>query len=80
MARLTIPIMIVQDMGYCCPFFFFSHYRRTALIAARLGVSDRAVRYHKEELDAGRMVCAKAPGCLHARITLGGFERKVKLP
>jgi len=34
-------------LGYCCEALFFSLYRDVALIAARLGCSERAIRAHR---------------------------------
>jgi hypothetical protein len=76
MPRLTIRLMIVEDLGYCCPYFFFSHFRRTPLIAARLGVTPRAVRYARA--DCG--TCEGKEGCLRKKITVEGGLRKRPLP
>jgi len=69
MTRPTIKILIEQDLGYCCQWFFFNQFRRTALIAARLGVSDRAIRYSKAEVKKGCLKCENNPTCMreHAR-------------
>jgi hypothetical protein len=66
MARLSIRSMIVEDLGYCCPWFFFSRFRRTALIAARLGVTPQAVRACRSTCGG----CEGKPECLDKRITL----------
>ena len=59
MNRPTIA-SLVRELGYCCEARFFSLYRQTGLIAARLGVSDRAVRYRKAMFKAGLLpYCAK---------------------
>lgn len=71
--RPTIHDMITQDLGYCCEFWFFSYYRQTSLIAARLGVSPRAVRYHKADNKACGL-CQKKEGCL--MISLGAPNRR----
>lgn len=47
--RISIQSMITQDLGYCCEGLFFSLYPQTTLIALRLGVSERAVRYHRAQ-------------------------------
>lgn len=64
MPRLTIKSMILQDLGYCCLWFFFSRHKKTALIADRLGVSDRAVRYTRD----GCGGCANETKCLRKRL------------
>ena len=77
MARITVRSLIEEDLGYCCQHFFFTHYRKTALIAARLGVTDRAVRYAKEAVDEGRETCKGCDRCLKKKITLEGGKRKI---
>ena len=78
MTRPTVKSLITQDLGYCCTWFFFKHYRNTALIAARLGVTQRAVQYAKADVDNGVCRCEGHPGCLNAKITLEGSPRKVR--
>lgn len=65
MTRPTVRSMILEDLGYCCLWFFFDRYKKTALIAARLGVSERAVRYTRE----GCGGCAGNPNCLRKKLT-----------
>jgi hypothetical protein len=62
----TIQYMITQGLGYCCLYAFFRRNKQTGMIAARLGVTERAVRYHKEKMKNGEYVCAKLPTCLKA--------------
>ena len=64
--RLTIEIMVKEDLGYCCLWFFFTRFRRTEVIADRLGVTKRAVKYRKQDLREGRLVCEQAPNCMKA--------------
>lgn len=82
MARLTVRALITEKppsgLGYCCMWFFFKRFRQTALIAARLGVTDRAVRTAKASAKEGS--CAGCPSCLHARFTLEGEPRKISRP
>lgn len=67
MTRLTIKMMIEEDLGYCCEWAFFDLFKRTALIAARLGVTTRAVKYHKAAVREGCKTCEGKPNCLKAR-------------
>ncbi len=76
MARPTVISLVTEGLGYCCTWFFFKHFRQTSLIAARLGVSDRAVRLAKERVDSGEDVCKRCERCLHARITLEKSPRQ----
>ena len=54
----------ISLLGYCCEWRFFSLYKQTCLIAARLGVSDRAVRYRKALWRAGSLRCTGCPRCV----------------
>ena len=60
----TIASMITEDLGYCCVTFFFSRYKKTALVAARLGVSARAVRYAREADRLHPCVCEGREACM----------------
>lgn len=62
--RATVKSMIEEDLGYCCEFAFFSIHKRTALIAARLGVTTRAVQKHKAAKREGCLCCESKPNCL----------------
>jgi hypothetical protein len=74
MPRLTIHTLITEDLGYCCEWFFFSRFRRSALIADRLGVTQRAVQIHRAE--ARHSACENCPNCLRRKITASGELRK----
>jgi len=60
--------LIRDGLGYCCEYAFFRLHKRTGLIAARLGVSDRAVRYHKAAFKAGDLKCECTDRCLKGRL------------
>lgn len=66
MTRPTIRSMVTQDLHYCCLWFFFSRFRRTGLIAARLGVSPQAVRACRSTCGG----CAGGPACMDKKVTL----------
>jgi hypothetical protein len=55
--------LVTKELHYCCEFRFFSLYRRTGLIAERLGVSPQAVRARRRLFLAGGMKCAGCPTC-----------------
>lgn len=55
--------ILIRDMGYCCPFAFFYLFKRTALVATRLGVSTRAVRYAKASC-----TCERSKECLGPKL------------
>ena len=67
MTRQTLKLLITEGLGYCCEFAFFKLHKRTSLIADRLGVSDRAVRYHKMAFKQGDLKCEACKKCLKGR-------------
>lgn len=79
MPKPTICSYICDDLHYCCPFFFFTHFRNTQVIADRLGVTPRAVRVYKSRVDNKIDVCERRESCLHAVYTLSGDKRKIPL-
>jgi len=64
--------MITEDLGYCCEWRFFSLYKNTAMIAARLGIDERTVRKHKAAFAEGRLVCENAANCMKAKTPRSG--------
>lgn len=69
--RITVHDLICgkDGLGYCCEFFFFSKFKRTALIAERLGVTPRAVRYHKMAFVDGVSQCQNLEKCLREKLS-----------
>lgn len=68
-SRFSVELLITQGLGYCCAFVFFRKYKRTAVIAARLGVTPRAVRYAKARFNSGEMKCKNCENCMKDKIT-----------
>lgn len=64
MSRLTLKSMIEVDLGYCCLYAFFRLYRKTPVIADRLGVTTRAVRKYKAAFRAREFECTKKDCCM----------------
>lgn len=54
-----------EGLGYCCPAALFRVTKRTGMIAARLGMTDRTVRLWKARFKAKEIGCEKQPNCLH---------------
>lgn len=78
MTRLTVEALICSEdgLGYCCQYAFFCMYQRTSQIADRLGVTPRAVRYHKMSFAQGDMTCQERKRCLKATLqALGKIPR-----
>lgn len=65
--------MLTRNLGFCCQYAGLEANRRVSspLLAARLGVSDRAIRYKYESLAEGSIRCEGCLNCmkgkLHAR-------------
>ena len=64
----SLNYLITRGLGYCCEYFFFSRFTDTELIAARLGVSERAVRKRKQLLREGKIQCLNCERCLKSRL------------
>lgn len=62
--------LITQELGYCCPWAFFYAFRRTAMIALRLGVETRSIRKWKARVKAGEVTCEGCPGCMRQAVIL----------
>jgi len=67
--RNSIPHLITEGLHYCCVWGFFRYYLRksSALIAARLGVTQRAVEKQRVRMEAGCYKCESTPSCLLKR-------------
>lgn len=61
--RATMKQLIVEDLGYCCPWFFFQCFKRTSVIAARLGYSTRHVRRLRSSCENGEETCRGCGNC-----------------
>lgn len=70
MTRPTIHTLVTQDLGYCCEWFFFSRFRRTAMLATRLGFTRRAIQYAKARVKNGECQCEGNPRCMKHLLTL----------
>lgn len=56
----TIPLtehLITQGLGYCCLWAFFTLFKRTGLIAIRLGVTPQTIRRYKARFRGGEFKC-----------------------
>lgn len=66
----NIRSMIVEDLGYCCPWLFFRGFRKSSLIAARLGVATRSIQVVKASCDNGYEECTNAPTCMKGKLAI----------
>lgn len=68
--RVTFKSLVTGKHGlnYCCVWAFFKLHKRTGLIAARLGLTDRAVRYNKARFKSGEFACEKCEKCLKGKL------------
>lgn len=64
MTRITIKHLVVEELGYCCEWAFFSLFRQTTKISERLGVSRQAIKKRKALRREGCIKCEGKPNCL----------------
>lgn len=72
MTRLTIDHLVTSKdgLGYCCLWFFLTRFRRTRLVADRLGVSMEAVNAHRRKVKCGQLQCESRGSCMDVKITM----------
>ncbi len=78
MARITLRSLVTQDLKYCCLWFFLTRFRRSRVVADRLGLDIRTVNYARERVRRGEEKCAGCANCMHTVVTLAGTARKPK--
>ena len=70
--RITVKKLICDPrpygLGFCCTFAFFKLHKQTGLIAARLGIGERTVRYHKMAFKDGCLKCQEKGNCLKGKL------------
>lgn len=56
-----------QDIGYCCPYAFFtinsSKRDRNKALAKKLNLSESAIEFNKRKLKNGGFKCENEPNC-----------------
>jgi hypothetical protein len=62
--RSQTEALICDGLGYCCAYAFFRVHKRTGMIAARLGVTDRTVRYWKSKFKRKELQCYGNATCM----------------
>jgi len=75
MTRPNPSSLITKDLGYCCLWFFFTHFKRPRLIADRLGYHVSTIQLIKADVLAGKHKCLGCEGCLHKKVTLAKTVR-----
>jgi hypothetical protein len=62
---------LLLESGWCCPWAFFAANRkiRTALLAARLGVSERTVQDWRGYYNRGQIFCKSRGSCMEDKVT-----------
>lgn len=72
-AKISIREMLTRDLGFCCPWAALEANRENSsnVLADRLGVSGRAIRYQWDKVASGETKCEHRSDCmkgkLHAR-------------
>ena len=67
-SRQTVKRLVCEGLNYCCLWAFFRLHKRTGLIATRLGVTERAIRYWKMAFKQGDLSCEKCEKCLKDKL------------
>lgn len=62
--------LVTEGLGYCCPWAFFSIFRKTPEIAARLGVCEMTVRRAKARVDDKIWKCEECGHCMKKQVHL----------
>lgn len=52
--------LVCDGLGYCCAYAFLRVNKRTGLIAARLGLAERTIRWWKAKFRRGELRCAQS--------------------
>lgn len=66
--KTSVQYLVQEGLGYCCLYFFFSHFQDAEMIAARLGCSLSAVYKQRARLLAGELQCEGKDRCLQKLI------------
>ena len=74
--RITVEHLITEGLGYCCPWFFLTRFKKTGVVAARLGVSRQAVLYARNRVHNGEWECKKTDKCMNCKVTMDLRPRK----
>jgi len=64
----TLVTSPTRGLGYCCLWFFFRRYKRTSLIANRLGLHRATVARYKARWREGEFSCEECSRCLKRRV------------
>lgn len=67
--RLTFRRLVVEELHYCCPWAFLRrNWRRTQVIADRLGLATSTIRYAKADFKSGKLQCEGCSKCLKDKL------------
>lgn len=60
--------LITDGLGYCCPYAYFSLFRQTRLISARLGICRGQVKVWKARYNNGELTCQCNGKCVKDKL------------
>ena len=60
--------LVTQDLGYCCPWMFFTLFTSAQLVADRLGCTRQAVTNWQRACREGDLKCEKMKECLKIKL------------
>lgn len=64
--------LITLGLNYCCVWAFFSLFRKTDVIADRLGCQRRVVQVWKKRFREGGLACTNCERCMFAALLKAG--------
>ena len=62
--QFTVKKAIEEDLGYCCTWVFLTKFKRTSMIARRLGFDPRTIRLWKAKVKSGELACTNCSTCM----------------
>lgn len=68
--RTSIREMLTRDLGFCCPWAALEANREHSsnVLADRLGVSGRAIRYQWDKVVSGETKCERRSTCMKGKL------------
>lgn len=75
--RLSIREMLTRDLGFCCPWAALEANREHSsnILADRLGVSGRAIRYQWDKVVSGETKCEHRSDCMKEKISANARKK-----
>ena len=68
--KISIREMLTRDLGFCCPWAGLEANKEISsnMLAARLGVGGRAIRYQWDKVASGEIKCEHRKDCMKEKL------------